>query len=72
MELGEDEVERLREAIEDLYYFEFIFGREQSMRGLRRRDQEPRAARREGWGGQGSHNDEQDGGLEGGVARELI
>ena len=26
VELGEQEVETLREAIEDLYYFEFVFG----------------------------------------------
>ena len=26
VELGEKEVKKLREAIEDLYYFEFIFG----------------------------------------------
>lgn len=27
-ELGEKEVERLQEAIEDLYYFEFVYGKQ--------------------------------------------
>lgn len=33
VELAGEAVERLKEAIEDLYYFEFVFGRRQNARG---------------------------------------